>query len=80
MTLSINSNTVIIKDLFKKTCSFRQFFEKFQVISLVTLHFIYKHRKGKTDISESNAAVYHKLNQYDVDDEELEDDIEDEIN
>jgi hypothetical protein len=29
MTLSINSNTVIIKDLFKKTCSFRQLFWKF---------------------------------------------------
>ncbi len=46
----------------------------------MTLHFLYKRRKGKTDISESNAAVYHKLNQYDVDEEELEDDIEDEIN
>jgi hypothetical protein len=42
----------------------------FQIITLTTLHFIYKSRDSKTGSAEANATVYHKLSQFDADLEE----------
>ena len=50
----------------------------FQILTLTTLHFIYKSRESKVLVSELDSTIYQKLNQFDDEADTDDDDDEEE--